>query len=408
MLAIELFKKFLLSKKAGSIVRLISRLTLISVSVSVAALLVVMSVMNALNKNIRDRTLSVEPHLYIEMTSDSPLKMLEMHPAIARVKEDPNNIVYFSEYQDVILRTQDGKFRGATARGLDPQGLKFVFDQMVQVRNRQLGRHMQLELELGPNEIILGRDLAGLLGVIEGDMLTVVPPEGLLLPVGETPRIDKVKVRKILSTDIADVDAQTMFFYRGQTLLNLKGEKSRKIAAEVWLKDPFDAFDMQKKLSTFSGVRVLTWQERNSAIFQSLRLEKMVVGLFLSLASLIAALSVVSVMGLLVQQKKKEIGLIQVLGLSRKQTQNLFLKLGFILGSLGLVIGVIGGGAVSLYLEKFPLRVLPDIYYDSAIPALVNPPFFAWVFVVGLLVSLISAFISVRPVLEVEPAQTLK
>lgn len=416
MIAFEFFNKFLLSARAGSVVRRICWISLVGVTLSVMSLLVVMSIMNALNKNIRERTLAIEPHLYIEMLGPGKIESLELNPAIARLRENKSNILHVGEYQDIILRTVDGKFRGAHARGLSKEGMKFIFGQMQQFRfNRERIKNKsdnkkteEWSLDLEPGEILMGRDLAAVLGVLEGDTLTALAPEGLLLPAGETPRFEKLKVRRIVSTDIADVDAQVIFYYSGESLYGLKNSSSRRIAAEVWLKDPFDALDVKEKLGSFPGIQIQTWQERNSAIFQSLRLEKMAIGLFLGLASLIAGLSMISVMGLLVTQKRQEIALLQTMGLSRTQVRSLFLKLGMILGGMGLMFGTILGGGISFYLEYYPLYVLPDIYYDSSIPALVDFKFFFYVVVIGGFIAYLGSIISVRPVVEIEPSRALR
>ena len=109
------FKKYLFSSRAGAVVKKISWITVVSMTISVSSLVIVMSVMTALNTNIQDRTLAVEPHLWVEVQGVNQGPLLEAHPVAAKLRMGPGTEVQVFENQDVILRTQDGHFRGSVA-----------------------------------------------------------------------------------------------------------------------------------------------------------------------------------------------------------------------------------------------------------------------------------------------------
>lgn len=369
-MTLEFFKKYLFSPRAGAVVRKISWLTVIALSLSISALIVVYSVMTALNRNIEDRTLAVEPHLSIEIPGVNQGILLEAHPLTTKVRDLPEvRKVDVFETQDVILRTMEGHFQGAIARGQTDDSINEMLKGLHQLNANTKGEPYLPEM-LGPDEVLIGYELAKRLGLFEGDQLMVVPPESLLLPPTETPQFARVTVKRILETNLADVDGRNIFYSRDLALKSLKSTVSRRTYVEVYVKDPQGVDSLKSDLKAFPEARMETWKERNSALFYALRLEKIAISLFLSLAALIASFSMISVLALLISQKRREIGMLLALGLSKRKTQHLFRNIGLCLSGLGLGVGVIVGSGISYYLELYPLQgILPDIYYDPEIPA---------------------------------------
>lgn len=420
----DFFWRFLFSKRAGSIVRKISWLSFLALTVSVASLVIVMSVMKALNTNIRNRLLAVEPHLVIEITDNSKFK-----ETVAQIEErqvlNPAWRVFPFEVQDVILRSVEGRFRGAVARGLTPESLEWILNEIKRAQAIEKRKDESVEApevnaggnilgERGPleaGEIMAGLDLAHSLGIFEGDSLTVVAPEGLLLPTGETPKFERVTVRSILSTNLQDFDGEGLFYLQNKTLPSFQSSASLRRGYEIWTEDSQKAIQLKDDLTRrLEGlpVKVQTWQDRNAALFLSLKLEKLVIGLFLSIASLVAGFSLLTVLGLLISQKTREIGLLQAIGLSRKEVFFLFQGLGIRLTGLGLFSGCFIGLVIAFYMELYPLRILPDIYYDSTVPAEVDLPFVLMIVVVGYLLSYFGGLMITRPLAKFQPTELLR
>ncbi|MEZ0393283.1 MAG: FtsX-like permease family protein [Pseudobdellovibrionaceae bacterium] len=406
-MVLEFFRKYLFSARAGALVKKISWLTVIGLTISVSSLILVISVMTALNRNIQARTLAVEPHLTIEIPEVRSASLLDLHPLTTKLKNNPDLKIQVYENQDVILRTLDGHFRGAIARGLSQDSLNRMITEMQKLDQKKRGQPLSIEV-LAPGEVLMGVDLAVSLGVFEGDSIMVVPPESLLLPPGEMPKLEKVKVKRIISTSLADVDSQNIFYIRDHSLRRLKDSQSRLVGIEVWTPDANHAEDYRDEVKAFPEARVQTWKERNSALFFALRLEKIVITLFLSMAALIASFSMISVLVLLISQKRREIGLLQAIGFSIRKVQQLFMQIGLCLGGLGLVAGLILGSLLSFWLEKYPLNVLPDIYYDSEIPAYLDMQFVLIVFLLGAWIAVVGSYYSSRGAARVLPSEALR
>ncbi|XGC82315.1 FtsX-like permease family protein [Bdellovibrio bacteriovorus] len=414
MLVGHLFRHFIFSKRAGALIKRISWLSMIGISISVTAFLVVLFVMNGMNASIKKRIMGLEPHLYVKVPTMTSAETLESHPVFQRIKEKPENKAYVYETQDIIVRSQDGQFRGGIARGVSKESLEHFIEQLQNMDRKKsdkdsIGYFWDPQDVPAEGEIIMGVDLAQALGVFEGDYVTIVSPSGLLLPPGETPRFERVKIKKIMTTSLADIDAQYIFYQRGKALGSLAVEGLKTLGIEVWLADESQLDNMKEDLSKFEDINVETWMDRNSALLYALKLEKLTIGTFLGLAGIIAASSILTVLALLLSQKKRDIAILRTIGYSAKQTVRTFTQLGFILASVGVLSGVILGTGISLYIQANPIQLATsDIYYDPSIPALVDYGLVLGVLIVSALIAWFGSYIPARTASEVEPSDALR
>lgn len=412
MLVGHLFRHFIFSRRAGALVRRISWLSTIGITLSVTAFLVVLFVMNGMNATIKKRIIGLEPHLYVQVPNVRTSALLESHPVFQRLKEDPTHRAYVYETQDVIIRSQDGQFRGGVARGVSKESMTHFMEQLQKMNESTKGSSTYFwdpqDLP-GTGEIMLGVDLAQSLGVFEGDFVTIVSPSGLLLPMGETPKFDRVRIKKIVTTSLSEVDANYLFFQRGKALNNLLGDNVRTLGIEVWLGDESRLHKVKDDLLKFSDVKVETWMDRNSALLYALKLEKLSIGTFLGLAGMIAASSILTVLALLLSQKKRDIAILRTIGYSSKQTVRTFTQLGFMLSFVGVLAGVILGTGISLYIEAHPIQLAASqIYYDPSIPALVDFKLVFGVLIFSGLIAWFGSYIPARTAAEVEPSDALR
>lgn len=381
--------------------------------------------MNGMNESIESRVIALEPHLTILPKKPIGFKEMENDPLVARIKDSPLERYSFFDTQDVIIRTMEGQFKGAIAQGFVRKSFENLNQKIKEQNSKHLKRsavdtEMWQEMDIPEaNEVLIGVDLARSLGVFEGDYLAVLPPETLLLSSGDVPAIEKVKIKKILSTNLADLDSQYIFYMRDLTLATLKNSLSRQVGIEVWLKDAADSKAYRDSLEDWladqkakgkAGLEwnIQTWMDRNSALFYALRLEKFMIGLFLGLAGLIASFSILTVLALLISQKKRDIAMLRTLGLSQKMAIRYFIQIGVTLSAVGVSIGA-GLGLITGYLlEWHPINILPDIYYDSTIPAKVNLFLFFAVIVITTLIAFLGAYLPTKAIEKISPAHVLR
>lgn len=388
--------------RSGALIKRITILSFIAISISLTAFFIVLFVMNGMNLNIKKRIMALEPHLTTYQTQDQDLQVRAFLPS--------EGVIAYQTF-DLILRTIDGQFRGGQAVGYETAGLTEWMERLKELKKKesQFSRFEAdvSQLTLDVNEVAIGVDLARSLGILEGDEITLIPPETLLLSSLETPLFQKVTVKRILVTDLYDLDSKLILFNSEKSLASFSKTLSRKRGYHVWFPSVTDAESVQKKIQKAS-LTADTWQEKNSDLFFALMMEKTMIGVFLGLAGLIASSSILTVLALLMSQKKRDIAIIKTLGLSQEKTLWLFTKIGLWISGSAIGLGTLLGLSVSYYLQFFPVQILPNIYYDSSIPALVDLGFVFIVLFIALGLAYLGSYWPARTTLSIQPALLLR
>ncbi|MEK7355491.1 MAG: FtsX-like permease family protein, partial [Bdellovibrionota bacterium] len=245
------------------------------------------------------------------------------------------------------------------------------------------------------------------LGIFEGDKITLIAPEALLLPPGEAPPFERALVKSLITTNIADIDAKMIYYGQGKSLAAFRLSPSREIGVEVRMPDPEDFSSLKGEIEAL-GAKSESWVDRNSSLFFALKMEKLAMGVFLSLAALIASFSIVTVLVLLLTQKRKDIGLLMSLGLSPKQTRGLFVRVGLILSMIGIGGGLVLGIVFCLVINSVSIPILPDVYYDATIPATVEPKFVLGILLVASVIAFLSSWFPARATTRETPSSALR
>lgn len=382
--------------------RRISFLSFFAILLSIMVFLIVLFVMNGMNRSIQSRIIVLDPNITAYFQDANEVK-LDENPMYSGLR--------FDSY-DLIIRTVDGQFRGANATGYKQDDFKFWSDKLSALRKK--GKDAALYEEdpssddLNENEIAIGVDIARTLGLLEGDQVTLIPIETLLLSQTERPLFEKVTIKKIITSDLPDLDANAIFFNRDVSLKTFRASLSKVSGYHFWLKNQDDLDVAISDLKKHSFRSVESWKEKNSSLFFALLMEKTMIGIFLGLAGLVASTSILTVLALIMSQKQSDIAILKTLGLSNRKTLLLFTQMGLWISLSAIFIGAILGLSISYYLEKNPLQVLPHIYYDASIPAYVDLRFAGVVLVVSTALAFLGCYFPSRSTLQIQPAILLK
>lgn len=407
MLSYEFFNRFLISKRAGSLVKTISRISLIGIWLGVCSLVLVMSVMNGFNRSIRDRLLEVEPHLVVsfdEIKSLAAIKKLDSYQILEKMDID---LIAPISQQDVILRTPEGFVQEAIARGVTRERLY----QLLEYGNRRNGTN-DPELEekiksLNANEVILGVGLADKIGLFRDDSMVIIPPETFLMAAGEIPTLSQATVRGFIATDVDRIDSRTFYYILDESFPRLRNSMGRVLGLHVWLNDPEKA-DMVKTQLANENTKIETWKERNASLFFALRLEKFVISFLVGLSTLIAGLSIISVMVLLLTQKKKDVGNLLAMGMTRSETKKTFVNIGMYLSLTGVVGGVISGIVLSLLVNRYSEDMLPAFYQETNIPAEIHFWQVSMILILAVSFSFIALNLTMNRLSSYKPSEILR
>lgn len=407
MLSFEFFHRFLISRRAGSLVKTISRISITGIWLGVMALIVVVSVMNGFNRSIRDRLLEVEPHLVIDFNEINQAEQILEHPVYEKLKKFETELVAPISHQDVILRTSDGFVQHAVGNGVTRERLLQLLEFANQ-KSGQVDEDLKEKIEnLGSGEVILGVGLADMIGLFREDTMVIIPPENLLLPSSEIPTLSRGTVKGFLLTDVERIDDRSFYYILDQSFPRLRNTAGRSIALEVWLQDAEQA-DWIKSQLAMSDLSIETWKERNASLFFALKIEKFVVSFLVGLSTMIAGLSIISVMVLLLTQKRKDVGNLLAMGMTKKDTKNTFVSIGMFLALFGVLGGLISGVILAMVVDRFSDDVLPAFYQETNIPAEVQVWQVGGIVLIAVVFSYFALNVTMKRLSSFKPSEILR
>ena len=366
--------RYTASRKSGGGNRFISFISLISMlglALGVAALIVVLSVMNGFQKELRTRILGVASHAQISGAEGE----LENWPAaVAVVKQHPRVVAAAPYVQQQAMLSFDGQVKGALIRGVLPADEDKVADFAQYMRAGKLET-------LFPGEfgIVLGAELAHALRVQVGEKVTVIAPQGMVTPAAVLPRMKQFTVVGVFEVGMFEYDS-------GLALLHLADAQrlyqmaERVSGVRLKLDDLFAAPRVVRELASGlgQGMRVSDWTRNHANFFRAVQIEKNMMFLILLLIVAVAAFNIVSTLVMTVTDKRADIAILRTLGASPGSILRIFVIQGTLIGVIGLAMGVAGGVALALNVDV----VVPalerllgfqflakDVYYISDLPS---------------------------------------
>jgi lipoprotein-releasing system permease protein len=348
-----------------------SLVSMIGIAVGVWALIVVLSVMNGFQKEVRTRILGVASH--VQLSGDG--NRLDDWPAVAKLAVRHPHVLAAAPYVNAqAMLTVGQAVRGAIVRGVLPAEEERVAD---------LGRHMRtgsLEL-LRPGEfgVILGADLARALGLLPGDKVAVIAPQGLVTPAGVIPRLKQFTVVGIFEAGIADADAAlALVNLRDAQALYQMGEAVSGVRLK--LDDLFAARSVARELLAQlpPNVYATDWTRSHANFFRAVEIEKRVMFIILALIILVAAINIVSTLVVAVTDKQADIAILRTLGAAPASVMQIFVVQGMVIGVAGTAIGIAFGIATALNIDvivpaienAFQIKFLSkDVYLIPDLPS---------------------------------------
>ena len=373
--------RYMRSKRRDSFVSFISLFSLAAMALGVTALIVVLSVMNGFDREIKMRLLRVVPH--VTVTSPQGLDRAQINQFEAELKASADNapvqvLSVVPMLQSFVMGSSKGNQTGLVLQGIDPEsrtGEKLA-ENMI---SGYVG-----QLRAGEFGVVVGSQVARKLDLFVGDRLQLTLPSVTVTPAGVFPRIKRVTVTGIFQVG-AQVDASVVFIhYRdGQKLLRL-GDRFQGVQLE--LSDAFVADNWlaaQSSKSFLNGslkddLKWRTWSDNMGTLFQAMRMEKVIVSLLLSVIIAVAAFNIVASLVLMVSDKRKDIAVIRTLGATSGTVMKIFVIQGLAVGSLGILAGTLLGcllayfvGDIVAGLEALSGSYIfdPSIYLISALPS---------------------------------------
>lgn len=400
--------RYLKVKQKKAFINLITILSVAGVTVGVMALIVVIAVMAGFESDLKSRILGVESHIVL-MNHDGPISN---YPAIIAYLEAENGIESVTPfvYAQVMLRSASG-ISGAVLRGIDPTSAAHVIKAFEKDTLKKLSEKTDSHNEpTGASGIILGKELARNLGVIEGDTVYLISPRGMISPVGHMPAMRKFKVSGYFESGMYEYDGAFAF-------INLKdAQKIMQIGdavtgIEIRVNDIYEAKKIAKKIETDLGFPYWPrdWMQMNRNLFSALKLEKKVMFIILTLIILVAAFNIASTLIMMVMEKTKDIAILKAMGATNKSIRKIFIYKGMVIGSIGTALGVILGSVLCTLLKYYKFIELPgDVYYITTLP--VRLEFFDVILIAiaALAISFLSTLYPAQQASKLNPVEAIR
>lgn len=339
----KISNQYLRSSQKKGFVSFISGVSIVGLVLSVITLITVLSVMNGFHKELRDRVLSTISHSYITSYNDTVEDWQKLQ---AKINQHPNVIStspYIQKY--ALINTSFGS-QGISIRGIKPQLEK----QTSVVLDKIKSGHVQLD----KSNILIGNGLAVKLGVTLGDKITLLTPQFSANIIGIQPRFKRFTISGIFDAGVNEYDNNLAFIdlYQAQLLYKMKGKVS---GIRLKVNDLFNAKKITNEVlnnlnsEQYYGV---DWMQQKANFIKALNLEKQMIGIILSLIIAVAAFNIVSMMVMVVTDKKADIAILRTLGMTPRRIVKLFFYQGITIGIIGIIVGVILGIVLALNIES--------------------------------------------------------
>ena len=373
------------------------------VFLGVAALIVVLATMTGFQEGIRDRIISANPHLLVYRTGGTGL--VDAGSVAARIGRVPGvrSATPFV-HQQALFTVVGGGAHGGLIRGIDLGTPAVVEDVRAQLRSGGLRA-----LADGEAAILLGWELARALGVVPGDAVTVISPQGALTAVGMVPKMRRYTVAGTFELGMHDVDSS--FAYLALPAAQEFAGLSGATGIEVKLADPFEAKRVGRAVAAEIGSPywIRDWMDLNRSLFAALQLEKLALFVVVTIIVLVAAFAIIGHLVLLVAEKRKEIGILKAIGASARSITAVFFTVGMTIGLAGTILGSAVGLALIWAQNTYKvIRLASDVYQISYLPMKLTLLDALMVLGAALVLSFLATIIPARRAGLLEPVDVLR
>ena len=401
----EVTFRFLKTRKNDGFLNIISIFSFIGISLGVAVLIIVMSVMNGFRTELINKIVGFNSHVtvkpYQNQIDQIKIDNLEL-------KTLSSNLVFSNSGEAIIIKKDTTK--GILLRGYN----KDDFASLEIINNNKFEGNKDA---LTGNFISIGNELSFDLGIDIGDDITLMSPSGVETIIGNLPKQKTFTVISIFNSGLADFD-NNIAFINLATLEEFFGLSKDEQNLEVYLKNPQN-IESQKEIiqNIFDQEFVFSWADMNNSLFSALKVERNVMFIILSLIIIVAAFNIISGLTILVKNKTRDIAILKSIGVLNRSIVKIFFLIGVIIGTSATVFGIFLGVLFSLYIENirsflsssFNISLFPEeIYFLSKMPSEINS--FS-IFIIATCSIVITIIVSIFPALKaarLDPIQSLK
>lgn len=412
--------RYLRARRKEGGIALIAIISFMGIMLGVAALIIVLSIMNGFRYELLSQLLGAQSHIYVDVRSLTEPEIDDIEQGLERI---PGVLNAGPRYEGQALFTANGQTVGAQVVGIEPGDLANI--PRISATPAGEDRYGLIDGTFdtfgdgnnGGDNILIGRALAARLDVRPGDQITVLAPTGSSGPFGTVPRRKAYTVGGIFTVGVHQFDQVVTFMPLEQSLLFFAQDGPLTIEARV--QDPVEigAAMVDVRRAVGSSVAVYDWRDQSSAFYQALQVERFAMRLILSVVILIAALNIITGLIMLVKNKGRDIAILRTMGATRGSVMRIFLLIGMMIGAVGALSGAALGFAFVLNIEHLQnfIELLtgvdpfnPEVYFLTRLPARIDPGEVSFAILFGLISALLAAFPPAWRAARLDPVEALR
>ncbi|MHC8947010.1 lipoprotein-releasing ABC transporter permease subunit [Advenella incenata] len=400
-------------RKGDRFVSFIAGTSMVGIALGVAALIIVLSVMNGFQVDVRDRMLSVLPHIQLVVPNEDPVAVTDNWQKLAeQAKQNPQVEGASAFVAAGGMLARGDVLKGVEIRGIDPKNEGNVSELPQQMINGSLD-----SLEPGSFRLVIGSNLAQYMGVTVGDTLLLMTPQGSINPSGFSPRMRQFTVSGIFSSGHYEYDSNMAFIAVKDAAVLFRDVGSAGVRLKI--QDMINAPEVATQLTNSlpPGVVARDWTMDNRTWFAAVKTEKRMMFLILVLIVAVAAFNLLSSLVMAVKDKQSDIAILRTLGVSPFQIGKIFLVQGSLIGFIGTFLGVLCGCLVAYnidvvipFIERlFGIHFLdPSIYFVSTLPSHPEVDDIGLIGITSLVLSLLATIYPSWRASRLQPAEVLR
>ena len=391
----EITLRFLKTRKKDSFLNIITIFSFIGITLGVAVLIIVMSVMNGFRSELVNKIIGFNAHAVIKSYNEPLQSMYDGNFA--------NNILS-NDGEAVILNKNNTK--GILLKGY----LQKNFKQLQIVQNSEFFGSSDLKT----NSISIGKELSLNLDLDIGDIITIMSPSGVQTIVGSIPKQETFEITSIFDSGLSDFN-ENVAYINLETLEVFFDKTNDERFLEIYFKNPKNIeYHKDQLTNLFPNSFIYTWADLNKSLFSALKVERNVMFVILSLIIIVAAFNIISGLTILVKNKTRDIGILKSIGVQNSSIKKIFFLIGLIIGTTATFFGIIIGILFSIYIENirsfissiFNITLFPEeIYFLSKMPSEIDPES---IFLISLCSILITIIVSIFPASRAASLDTVK
>ena len=398
--------RYLKARRKQAFVSVISFISIGGVAIGVMALIIVLGVMTGFSDDLRTKILGAKSHLVIYQLGAG---MPDYREIIKEVKTVAGVESATPAMLNQVMISSPSNTVGPMIKGIDPASAPTVTNLGSIIKEGTL-QDLDKELPSGLPGIILGKELAMILGVVTGDEIKIISPFGTMTPAGMVPRASRFQVVGIFDSGMYEYDSSLAYVSLAQAQ-NFFNQPDVATEIEVKVEDIYRVKQLSLKIQEHLGARyqVRDWMEMHKNLYAALKLEKMAMFIILVLIILVASFNIVGTLIMVVRDKHKDIAILKSMGAQSLSIMKIFILEGLIIGLTGTVLGILGSFVVAALQNTYHIVGLPpDVYYISHLIIKITPRDLILVTVSAISISLMATLYPSWQAAQLDPAETLR